>query len=80
MLASTLPVTWIWADRSPAQTSEAVAPGSLKAVWHSRLITASPTRLRSGAWCSTTVMVNEPLAEPQAFEAVAVTVVIPAGK
>src|SRR5436309_14972323 len=53
-VASRLPETWIWPLRSPAHRSLAVAPGSLKTLWHSIVIVAAPTRLSTGAVVSTT--------------------------
>src|SRR5262249_40907120 len=57
VLTFTLPVTWIWLVRSPAQVSTAVAPGSVKGLCHITFIVLEPIRVMTGGvvWVPTTV-------------------------
>src|SRR5438094_10609379 len=58
VFASTLPDAAMLLVRLPAQTSLAVAPGSLNVPWHSSVIGWAPTTVLLGAWVSTRLTVR----------------------
>src|SRR5688572_540871 len=64
MFASTLPVTLIVLVRSPAQPSDAVAPGSVKTVPHSTVMGLAPLKVSTGATVSATLINTVSSSEP----------------
>src|SRR5882724_876019 len=59
VLGSTEPDTWITLVRFPAHASEAVAPGSVKPVWHSTIIGFTPRSVMTGGVVSFTTTVRD---------------------
>ena len=80
VLASTAPVILIAEIRFPPQLSDAVAPGSTNAAWHSLLMELGPVSLKIGFSVSRTITRNTHCAVlPDASVAVQVTRFVPAG-